>query len=141
MAFIKRLAVPYCNVILICRKLNDGNLCSPEGLNNLFICSCVCWLFHSFIFVSFFHSLFRSFTHSFIHSFFHFFLVSDTRLYTLPCPSVRRSVRPISELRAVFTLLPLPNRPRLSCRVSGPVFIHSFIYLFIYLFIHFLFIG
>ena len=36
-------------------------------------------------------------------------------------PSVRRSVRHISELRAVFALLPLPNRPRLSCRVSGLV--------------------
>ena len=53
------------------------------------------------------------------------FLVADTRLYTLPCrsvgPSVRRSVRNISELRAVFALPLLPNRPRLNCRVSGLV--------------------
>ena len=33
--------------------------------------------------------------------------------------SVGRSVRNISELRAVFALLLLPNRPRLDCRVSG----------------------
>ena len=39
-------------------------------------------------------------------------------------PSVRPSVRHISELRAVFALLLLPNRPRLDCRVSGLVF-HS----------------
>ena len=36
-------------------------------------------------------------------------------------PSVRRSVRNIFELRAVFALLLLPNRPRLDCRVSGLV--------------------
>ena len=38
-------------------------------------------------------------------------------------PSIRRSVGPsvrnVFELRAVFTLLLLPNRPRLDCRVSG----------------------
>ena len=55
------------------------------------------------------------------------FLVADTRLYTLPCRSVRPSVRPsvrhISELRAVLALPPLPNHPRLSCRVSGLVFL------------------
>ena len=53
------------------------------------------------------------------------FLVADTRLYTLPCRSVRRSVHPsrnIFELRAVFALLLLPNRPRLDCRVSGLVY-------------------
>ena len=39
--------------------------------------------------------------------------------------SVRPSVRPSEiflKLRAVFALLPLPNRPRLDCRVSGLVF-------------------
>ena len=46
------------------------------------------------------------------------FLVTETRLYTLPCRSVRPSVRHISEFRAVFAFLPLPNRPRLHCRVS-----------------------
>ena len=35
--------------------------------------------------------------------------------------SVRPSLRNIYELRVVFALLPLPNRPRLSCRVSGLV--------------------
>ena len=35
--------------------------------------------------------------------------------------SVGTSVGHISELRAVFTLLLLPNRPRLDCRVSGLV--------------------
>ena len=45
------------------------------------------------------------------------FLVADTRLYTLPC----RSVSNIFESQAFFALLPLPNRPRLSCRVSGLV--------------------
>ena len=35
--------------------------------------------------------------------------------------SVGRSVRHISEFRAVFALLLLPNRPRLDCRVSGLV--------------------
>ena len=49
------------------------------------------------------------------------FLVADTRLYTLPCRSVCRYVGHIFELRAVFALLPLPNRPRLDCRVSGRV--------------------
>ena len=53
------------------------------------------------------------------------FLVADTRLYTLPCRSVGRSVRPsvrhILEFRAVLALQLLPNRPRLSCRVSGLV--------------------
>ena len=43
--------------------------------------------------------------------------------YTLPCRSLSLSVRPsvqhISELRAVFALLLLPNRPRLSCCVSS----------------------
>ena len=51
------------------------------------------------------------------------FYVADTQLYTLPCRSVSQSVGPlvpyIFELRAVFTLRPLPNCPRLSCRVSG----------------------
>ena len=37
------------------------------------------------------------------------FLVADTRLYTLPCPSVGRSVRHIFEFRAVFALLLLPK--------------------------------
>ena len=49
------------------------------------------------------------------------FLVADTRLYTLPCRSVRPSVRHIFEFWAVFALLLLPNRPRLDCRVSGLV--------------------
>ena len=35
--------------------------------------------------------------------------------------SVRPTVRHIYELRAVFALLPLPNHPRVSCRVSGLV--------------------
>ena len=56
------------------------------------------------------------------------FLVADTRLYTLPCRSVGPSVRPsvghISELRAVFAFLLLPNRPRLDCRVSGLVYVN-----------------
>ena len=39
-------------------------------------------------------------------------------------PSVRPSVRHISELRSVFALLLLPNRPRLDCRVSGLVSIY-----------------
>ena len=60
---------------------------------------------------------------------FFLFLVADTRLYTLPCRSVGRSVRPsvrhIFELRAVFALLLLLNRPRLDCRVSGLVYIHT----------------
>ena len=57
------------------------------------------------------------------------FLVADTRLYTLPCRSVSRSVSPsvrhIFEFRAVFAP-PLPNRPRLDCRVSGLIsfFLH-----------------
>ena len=50
------------------------------------------------------------------------FLVADTRLYTLPCRSVDRQIRHISELRAVFASMLLPNRPRLDCRVSGLVF-------------------
>ena len=53
------------------------------------------------------------------------FVVADTRLNILPCRSVGRSVRPsvrhIFEFRAVFTLLLLPNCPRLDCRVSGLV--------------------
>ena len=55
------------------------------------------------------------------------FWVADTRLYTLPCRlvSVGRSegryVQNIFELRAVFALRPLSNRPRLYCRVSGLV--------------------
>ena len=49
------------------------------------------------------------------------FLVADTRRYTLPCRSVCRSISRIYELRAVFALLLLPNRPRLDCRVSGLV--------------------
>ena len=36
-------------------------------------------------------------------------------------PSVGRSIRHISKLRAVFALLLLPNLPRLDCRVSGLV--------------------
>ena len=36
-------------------------------------------------------------------------------------PSVRRSVRHIFELKVVFALVPLPNRPRRWCRVSGLV--------------------
>ena len=47
------------------------------------------------------------------------FLVACTRLYTLPCRSVGPSVGHISEFRAVFAVLLLPNRPRLECRVSG----------------------
>ena len=35
--------------------------------------------------------------------------------------SVHQSVRNISESRAVFALLLLPNRPRLDCRISGIV--------------------
>ena len=35
--------------------------------------------------------------------------------------SVGKSVRHIFEFRVVFALLLLPNRPRLSCRVSGLV--------------------
>ena len=35
--------------------------------------------------------------------------------------SVRRYVTNTSEFRAVLALRPLPNRPRLSCRVSGLV--------------------
>ena len=54
------------------------------------------------------------------------FLVADTRLYTQPCRSVGRSVRPsvrnIFESRVVFAFPLLPNCPRLSCRVSGLVF-------------------
>ena len=50
---------------------------------------------------------------------------AETRLYTLLCRSVGRSVGPsvrhIFEFRAVFALLPLPIRPRLDCRVSGLV--------------------
>ena len=61
-----------------------------------------------------------------IHPLLTIFLVADTRLYTLVRRSVRRSVRRlvrhIFELRAVFALLLLPNRPRLDCRVSGLVF-------------------
>ena len=50
-------------------------------------------------------------------------LVADTRLHLAVSvgTSVRRYVRNIFELRAVFALRPLPNRPRLSCRVSGLV--------------------
>ena len=57
---------------------------------------------------------------------FQIFLVAGTRLYTLPCRSVRlsvgRSVGHIFGFLAVFALLLLPNRPRLDCRVSGLVF-------------------
>ena len=57
------------------------------------------------------------------------FLVADTRLYTLLCRSVRRSIGPmvhhISKLWVVFALHLLPNRPRLDCRVSGHVLILS----------------
>ena len=35
--------------------------------------------------------------------------------------SVGRSVRHIFELRVIFALQLLPNRPRLDCRVSGLV--------------------
>ena len=53
------------------------------------------------------------------------FLVADTRLCTLPCwsvgRSVRRSVGHISKFRAVFALLLLPNRPWLDSCVSGLV--------------------
>ena len=56
-------------------------------------------------------------------------LVADTRLYTLPCRSVRPSVRPSVgnnfELRTVFALLLLPNRPRLSCRVYSLVLLEN----------------
>ena len=52
-------------------------------------------------------------------------LVADTRFYTLPCQSVGLSVRHISELRSVFALLLLPNRPRLDCRVSSLVLFHE----------------
>ena len=53
------------------------------------------------------------------------FLVADTQLHLAVSvgPSVRRSVGNISELRAIFALLLLPNRPRLDCRVSGLVLI------------------
>ena len=48
------------------------------------------------------------------------------RLYTLlgrsVSRSVGRSVGHIFEFRVVFSLLLLPNRPRLDCRVSGLVF-------------------
>ena len=39
--------------------------------------------------------------------------------------SVRSSVCNISELVAVFALLPPPNRPRLWCRVSGLVWVNE----------------
>ena len=61
------------------------------------------------------------------------FLVADTRLYTLPCRLVSRSVRPfvhhIFEFQAVFTLLLLPSRPRLDCRETGLVKISSLMFL------------
>ena len=63
-------------------------------------------------------------------------LDADTRLYTLPCRSVRPSVRPsrnIFEFRAVFALLLLSNRPRLDCRVSGLVQLHTQLHTFIFL--------
>ena len=50
------------------------------------------------------------------------FLVADMRLYTLPCRSVRRSITNFVEFRAIVALRPLPNCPRLFCRVSGLVF-------------------
>ena len=53
------------------------------------------------------------------------FLVAVTRLYTLLCRSVGRSVTNFVEFRAVIALRPLPNRPRLSCPVSGLVFVAS----------------
>ena len=56
---------------------------------------------------------------------FYVFLVMDTRLYTLLCWSVGRSIRNIFEFRAVFALLLLPNHPRLDCRVSGLIVFSS----------------
>ena len=57
------------------------------------------------------------------------FLVADMRLHLAVsvgrCVSVRPPVRHIFEIWAVFALLPLPNRPRLDCRVSGLV-LHPF---------------
>ena len=61
--------------------------------------------------------------------FFHCFLVADMRLYTMPCRLVRPSIRHISEFRAVFAVLLLPNRPRLDCRVSGLVPVYDFVFL------------
>ena len=40
--------------------------------------------------------------------------------------TVGKSVGNISELQTVFALLPLPNRPRLFCRVSGLVAGHIY---------------
>ena len=54
---------------------------------------------------------------------FRLFLVADARLYTFPYRSVRRSIRNISESRAIFALGP----PRLSCRVSGLVLYYSYL--------------
>ena len=60
------------------------------------------------------------------------YLVADTRLYTLLCWSVGRSVgRSVTnfvEFRAVIALRPLPNRPRLSFRVSGLVLFISYLH-------------
>ena len=52
------------------------------------------------------------------------FLIADTRLYTLLCRSVYRSVGPSQiflKLRGVIVLLLLHNLPRLDCRVFGLV--------------------
>ena len=64
-------------------------------------------------------------------------LVSDRRKFQLYCWKPRlvgKSARHITELRAVFALRPLPNRPRLSCRVSGLVIfsVAFFIFPFFY---------
>ena len=69
------------------------------------------------IILSSLHLFILSFTLLFLIS----FLVADTRLYTLPCRLVRRSVRHISEFRSIFAVLLLPNRPRLDCRVPDLV--------------------
>ena len=58
------------------------------------------------------------------------YFVYFSRGQSTPCcvgPSVHRSIPNILKFRAAFASRPLPNRPRLSCRVSGLVFVKCMI--------------
>ena len=100
-------------------KIND---LTRLGFGLHFFLSCrttssVSFLFFLMLYYVILSSVFPSFSSS---SPFSFFLVYDLPCRSV-CRSIRRSVRHISELRLVFALLLLPNRPRLYCRVSGLV--------------------
>jgi len=69
------------------------------------------------------HLCLRNFFTIYVYWFAHLFSRGHATLHLGPSVgrSVGRSVGHILELRAVFALLLLPNRPRLDCRVSGLV--------------------